>query len=87
MRISFRLMFTTQCSTCTLEGCAVLQINLLLRTPPADWDMFSSRHVAADIHAAARAVSGGPVYVSDAPGPHRQAGGARFAGGMAGPRR
>lgn len=38
---------------------------------PADWDMFSSRHVAADIHAAARAVSGGPVYVSDAPGSHR----------------
>ena len=36
--------------------------------------MFSSRHVAAEIHAAARAVSGGPVYVSDAPGSHRQAG-------------
>lgn len=34
--------------------------------------MFSSRHVAAEIHAAARAVSGGPVYVSDAPGSHRQ---------------
>ena len=42
-------------------------------TPPpaADWDMFSSRHVAADIHATARAVSGSPVYVSDAPGSHR----------------
>ncbi|KAI3433391.1 hypothetical protein D9Q98_003207 [Chlorella vulgaris] len=35
-----------------------------------DWDMFSSRHVAAEIHATARAVCGGPVYVSDAPGSH-----------------
>eukprot|EP00887_Chlorella_sp_A99_P005608 scaffold1.g5608.t1 len=35
-----------------------------------DWDMFQSRHVAAHIHAAARAVSGGPVYVSDCPGSH-----------------
>lgn len=32
--------------------------------------MFSSRHVAAEIHATARAVCGGPVYVSDAPGSH-----------------
>ena len=35
-----------------------------------DWDMFHSRHPAARLHAAARAVSGGPVYVSDAPGAH-----------------
>jgi len=35
-----------------------------------DWDMFHSRHPAARAHAAARAVSGGPVYVSDAPGCH-----------------
>lgn len=35
-----------------------------------DFDMFHSRHRAADLHAAARAVSGGPVYVSDAPGKH-----------------
>lgn len=35
-----------------------------------DFDMFQSRHPAAEIHAAARAVSGGPVYVSDAPGSH-----------------
>jgi hypothetical protein len=35
-----------------------------------DWDMFHSRHSAAALHAAARAVSGGPVYVSDAPGAH-----------------
>lgn len=36
----------------------------------ADWDMFHSQHVAAEMHAAARAISGGPVYVSDAPGKH-----------------
>jgi len=35
-----------------------------------DWDMFHSKHVSAGLHAAARAVSGGPVYVSDAPGQH-----------------
>jgi raffinose synthase len=32
--------------------------------------MFHSQHSAAPMHAAARAVSGGPVYVSDAPGAH-----------------
>lgn len=35
-----------------------------------DWDMFLSRHPAATLHAAARAVSGGPIYVADAPGQH-----------------
>ncbi|GAB4819326.1 hypothetical protein N2152v2_006372 [Parachlorella kessleri] len=35
-----------------------------------DWDMFHSAHPAAWLHAAARAVSGGPVYVSDRPGVH-----------------
>ena len=35
-----------------------------------DWDMFHSRHPAARLHALARVVSGGPVYVSDAPGNH-----------------
>jgi len=39
-----------------------------LATP--DWDMFHSRHPAARLHAAARVVSGGPVYVSDRPGAH-----------------
>ncbi len=33
-----------------------------------DWDMFQSAHAAGAFHAAARAVSGGPVYVSDKPG-------------------
>lgn len=35
-----------------------------------DWDMFHSVHPAAEYHASARALSGGPVYVSDAPGKH-----------------
>ena len=34
-----------------------------------DFDMFHSKHTAAAMHAAARAISGGPVYVSDKPGP------------------
>ncbi|KAK3156744.1 hypothetical protein QOZ80_2AG0111280 [Eleusine coracana subsp. coracana] len=35
-----------------------------------DWDMFQSDHACAAFHAAARAVCGGPVYVSDALGQH-----------------
>ena len=35
-----------------------------------DWDMFHSKHPAALAHAAARAISGGPVYISDKPGEH-----------------
>jgi raffinose synthase len=35
-----------------------------------DWDMFWSRHPYAAFHARARAISGGPVYVSDRPGRH-----------------
>eukprot|EP00303_Exanthemachrysis_gayraliae_P010621 CAMPEP_0206016536 /NCGR_PEP_ID=MMETSP1464-20131121/23019_1 /ASSEMBLY_ACC=CAM_ASM_001124 /TAXON_ID=119497 /ORGANISM="Exanthemachrysis gayraliae, Strain RCC1523" /LENGTH=902 /DNA_ID=CAMNT_0053390355 /DNA_START=8 /DNA_END=2716 /DNA_ORIENTATION=+ len=35
-----------------------------------DWDMFQSKHPSAEIHAAARAVGGCPVYVSDEPGRH-----------------
>lgn len=35
-----------------------------------DWDMFQSAHQWAAFHAAARAVSGGPVYLSDPPGEH-----------------
>ncbi|OQU75927.1 probable galactinol--sucrose galactosyltransferase 6 isoform X2 [Sorghum bicolor] len=35
-----------------------------------DWDMFHSLHQAGDYHGSARAISGGPVYVSDAPGKH-----------------
>eukprot|EP00883_Tetradesmus_obliquus_P016561 jgi/Sobl393_1/9775/SZX78134.1 len=35
-----------------------------------DWDMFHSRHPRALLHATARMISGGPVYVSDKPGAH-----------------
>ena len=35
-----------------------------------DWDMFQSRHPRASFHAAGRALSGGPIYVSDKPGCH-----------------
>lgn len=33
-----------------------------------DWDMFQSQHPWAEYHAIGRAISGGPVYVSDKPG-------------------
>lgn len=35
-----------------------------------DWDMFQSSHPCAEFHAASRAISGGPIYVSDAVGKH-----------------
>jgi raffinose synthase len=35
-----------------------------------DWDMFQSAHPMGSYHAAGRAVSGGPVYVSDTPDAH-----------------
>ncbi len=35
-----------------------------------DWDMFQSGHPSGAFHAAARAISGGPVYVSDKPDAH-----------------
>jgi raffinose synthase len=35
-----------------------------------DWDMFHSKHEHAWFHAVARALSGGPVFVSDKPGHH-----------------
>ena len=35
-----------------------------------DWDMFQTSHKFAWYHAAARAISGGPVYVSDRVGEH-----------------
>jgi raffinose synthase len=33
-----------------------------------DFDMFQSHHPAAEYHAAFRAISGGPIYVTDTPG-------------------
>jgi raffinose synthase len=35
-----------------------------------DWDMFQSGHEWGAYHAAGRAISGGPIYVSDKPGVH-----------------
>ncbi|XP_011040828.1 PREDICTED: probable galactinol--sucrose galactosyltransferase 5 [Populus euphratica] len=35
-----------------------------------DWDMFQSTHPCAEFHAASRAISGGPIYVSDTVGEH-----------------
>jgi hypothetical protein len=35
-----------------------------------DWDMFQTSHKWASFHAAARCVSGGPIYITDVPGEH-----------------
>lgn len=35
-----------------------------------DWDMFQTSHTWASFHAAARCVSGGPIYFTDKPGEH-----------------
>ncbi|KAL8393288.1 hypothetical protein RB595_003173 [Gaeumannomyces hyphopodioides] len=35
-----------------------------------DWDMFQTSHSYSSYHAAARAISGGPIYITDVPGQH-----------------
>lgn len=35
-----------------------------------DWDMFQTAHSYGAFHAAARCVSGGPIYITDVPGHH-----------------
>lgn len=52
---------------------ALVQTNAMVSfwTSPlfwSDWDMFQSGHQAGWFHAAARAISGGPVYLTDEPG-------------------
>ena len=47
----------------------VVHSSLTLCLQP-DWDMFHSKHPAALLHATARVVSGGGIYVSDKPGAH-----------------
>ena len=55
----------------TLKSHLVMKACLqALRRVQPDWDMFQSKHPAAKAHAAARAVSGAAVYVSDYPGQH-----------------
>jgi hypothetical protein len=38
-----------------------------------DWDMFQTDHPYSGFHAASRCVSGGPIYITDAPGEHNVA--------------
>ncbi|GAA5807534.1 hypothetical protein MFLAVUS_000897 [Mucor flavus] len=47
-------------------------INTLWKTPAlvGDWDMFQSHHSFAEYHAASRAISGGPIYITDIPNEH-----------------
>eukprot|EP00892_Ulva_mutabilis_P009614 jgi/Ulvmu1/7024/UM033_0083.1 len=52
-----------------VSACAFNSLFLSVICQP-DWDMFQSMHPAAHLHACARAVSGGPVYVSDKVGRH-----------------
>jgi raffinose synthase len=56
-------------STPHLAACAYNSLFMGALVQP-DWDMFQSLHPAAALHAAARAVSGAAVYVSDKPGAH-----------------
>ena len=56
-------------STPHIAACAYNSVFLAPLVQP-DWDMFHSKHPAAEMHAAARAVSGGPIYMSGKPGIH-----------------
>ncbi|XP_044719965.1 raffinose synthase or seed imbibition protein sip1 domain-containing protein [Hirsutella rhossiliensis] len=56
---------------------ALFHSQMLQNRPPLvflnvlpDWDMFQTVHDYSGFHAAARCVSGGPIYVTDVPGEH-----------------
>jgi raffinose synthase len=55
--------------TVHIASCAYNSV-LLSEIALPDWDMFHSKHEFALVHAAARAISGGPIYVSDNIGNH-----------------
>lgn len=59
----------TAAQTVHIASCAYNSV-MLGEIAVADWDMFHSKHEYALMHAAARAISGGPVYVSDGVGNH-----------------
>ena len=48
------------------HNCILLQLMSVL----PDWDMFQTAHEYAGFHAAARCVSGGPIYITDVPREH-----------------
>ncbi|TKY55240.1 Galactinol--sucrose galactosyltransferase [Spatholobus suberectus] len=50
--------------------CTVLTTACGYEISYTDWDMFQSDHACAEFHAASRAISGGPIYVSDSVGNH-----------------
>ena len=54
---------------CHMVHCAYNSLWMGIFIHP-DWDMFQSTHPCAEFHAASRAISGGPIYVSDAVGKH-----------------
>lgn len=56
-------------STPHIAACAYNSLFLSVLCQP-DWDMFQSLHQNAHMHAVARAISGGAVYVSDKVGKH-----------------
>ncbi|KAJ3066031.1 hypothetical protein HDU98_010631 [Podochytrium sp. JEL0797] len=52
---------------------SLLISNLSPHSTLMDWDMFQSSHAYSQFHAIARALSNGPVYLSDAMGRHDEA--------------
>ncbi|OWM90520.1 hypothetical protein CDL15_Pgr014823 [Punica granatum] len=54
---------------CHMVHCAYNSLWMVNFIHP-DWDMFQSTHPCAEFHAASRAISGGPIYVSDCVGKH-----------------